>query len=208
MTTQENAQQQEGSSVGSLDLLRHGATEGVDIFRGRVEDPLSQTGWEQMRLATQDGYWQRIISSPLGRCREFAVHLGIENGCDVDVDPRLQEYHFGDWDGKRYDEVMNSEEDAVKAFFDDPFSHTPPGGERFKDFNDRVVEGYQFALKCALKENVIVITHGGVILSILAELLGLDRVHGRIDVPYACITTIKPGAKGLPARLLAHGAIC
>lgn len=205
MVAKKQQEKSGSSSTGSLDLLRHGVTETADIFRGRVEDPLAETGWEQMRTATNDGYWQHIISSPLARCREFAVHLGVENGCDVVIDPRLQEYNFGDWDGERYDAVMAHSEQEVKQFFEDPYNHTPPGGEKFNDFHQRVVEGYQHALKMARNDNVIVITHGGVILSILAELLGLDRVHGRIDVPYACITTIKPGDKGVPARLIAHG---
>ena len=59
-----------------IDLLRHGEPRGGAKFRGHTDDPLSETGWTQMRAAVQgDSPWQVVVSSPLLRCAEFAAEL-------------------------------------------------------------------------------------------------------------------------------------
>ena len=54
-----------------IDLLRHGEPEGGRAYRGHsIDDPLSETGWQQMWAAV--GYhkpWEQIVSSPLQRCQ-------------------------------------------------------------------------------------------------------------------------------------------
>ena len=88
------------SQTVTIDLLRHGQTERDNIFRGSTDDPLHELGWSQMQTACGDDRWHRIVSSPLSRCRHFAEALAIQHGSEFDVDDRLSEYHFGDWDGK------------------------------------------------------------------------------------------------------------
>ena len=56
-----------------LDLLRHGETELGGGLRGSLDDALTELGWAQMHEAVQgQGPWDRIVSSPLQRCRLFA----------------------------------------------------------------------------------------------------------------------------------------
>ena len=54
-------------------------------------------------------------------------------------------------------------------------------------------------------DNILVITHGGVILSILASVLDREGLHMRIDVPHACISRIARAWEDRPQRLLFHG---
>lgn len=57
-----------------VDLLRHGQTEGRTCFRGDTDDPLSDLGWEQMRLACPARYSRdAIYTSPLGVARKMPV---------------------------------------------------------------------------------------------------------------------------------------
>lgn len=35
-----------------IDLLRHGDVEGGQKYRGQLDDPLSELGWNQLRTAT------------------------------------------------------------------------------------------------------------------------------------------------------------
>jgi len=102
---------------------------------------------------------------------------------------------------------MNAESDLVERFFQDPFSCTPPNAERFADFHDRVLNAWESALTSHSGKAVLIVTHGGVIMSVMASVLGLDRLHGRVDVGYASMTRIRPGTDGLPHRLISHGTL-
>ncbi len=58
-----------------VDLLRHGACAGGEIYRGRSDVALSELGLKQMQAAVLGLHWQSIISSPLQRCDKFAQGL-------------------------------------------------------------------------------------------------------------------------------------
>jgi len=218
-----------------IDLIRHGRTVRDNIFRGVTDDPLSEPGWLQMNAAVGDERWDRIISSPLGRCRKFAAELAEKNQLQLETDQRLSEYDFGDWDGKTYHEVMNKDAGLVERFFADPFSHRPPNGELFVDFTQRVLQGWRqlsgevVAGKARAGQTrpdttrpdttrpdttrtdttppgkTLVVAHGGVIMTILADVLGVDRLHGRIEMPYACRSRIRLDQGGKRPRLVFHG---
>ena len=192
--------------IPRVDLLRHGQTEGGEIFRGQIDVPLSEAGRMQMANAVSNRTWTSIVTSPLVRCRDFAVDLAKNIDADCKVDERLKEYGFGDWDGQAVDQVLATSGELVQRFFDDPFSSRPPNGEDFRQFTDRVLLAWTAIVEHSASEEVLVITHGGVILSILADVLGRKQLHGRIDVPYACATSIYIGSEGLPHRLLQHGS--
>ena len=56
------------SITTTIDLLRHGDVEGGRKYRGQLDDPLSELGWQQLRSATSKKQnWQHIVSSPLFR---------------------------------------------------------------------------------------------------------------------------------------------
>jgi alpha-ribazole phosphatase len=44
--------------VTTVDLLRHGECEGGHVYRGSLDLPLSETGWEQLR--SKAGEFQRM----------------------------------------------------------------------------------------------------------------------------------------------------
>ena len=84
-----------------LDLLRHGETELGGGLRGSLDDALTELGWAQMHEAVQgQGPWDRIVSSPLQRCRLFAQALAATLEVPLTLDADLQELHFGVWEGQ------------------------------------------------------------------------------------------------------------
>ena len=94
----------------TLDLMRHGEPVGGRRYRGQIDDPLSEKGWAQMRAAVGElAPWDRIVSSPLLRCRAFAEALASAHGLPLTLDERLKEVGFGAWEGKTAAEI---EEDA------------------------------------------------------------------------------------------------
>ncbi len=89
-----------------IDFIRHGEPVGGRRYRGSTDDPLSEKGWSQMWQAVDQRHpWQRIVSSPLRRCAEFAEALGERHGIPVAVDARLAELGYGVWEGKSSEEM-------------------------------------------------------------------------------------------------------
>ncbi|MGO1173806.1 MAG: histidine phosphatase family protein [Actinomycetaceae bacterium] len=94
-------------------LLRHGQTDYNKAFRmqGQIDIPLNETGREQARraadvLASVD--FSRIVASDLSRATETARILGDAAGLDVEIDERLRERGFGDWEGHTREELEAS----------------------------------------------------------------------------------------------------
>ena len=191
-----------------LDVLRHGECQGGDIFRGATDVALSDSGWVQMRQAVesrQDAQWQRIVSSPLRRCREFAEQQAEKLGVPLSIDEDWRELSFGAWEGRPREDVLRGEREAVERFYLDPVNQPPPGGEAADTLHARVRAAFQRSLAGASGQRVLVVTHGGVIRALLAEVLGmpLNRMY-TLDVPYACLSGIHHVERRGFSRLLYH----
>jgi alpha-ribazole phosphatase len=73
-----------------------------------------------------------VFSSPLLRCARLATALHD----DPVFDARLAEMHFGEWEGRRWEDIGL---EALDAWAADPLGHTPPGGESARAMAARVV---------------------------------------------------------------------
>ncbi len=160
----------------TLDLLRHGETELGGGLRGSLDDALTERGWQQMRDAVVGGGpWDRIISSPLQRCRLFAEQLAASLQLPLSLAPDLQELHFGDWEGQSAAELMKTDERGLGLFWSDPYGFTPPNGEPVLDFSARVLASIERLHAAHAGERLLVISHGGVMRLLLARARGLPR---------------------------------
>ena len=215
--------------TSGIDLLRHGETQGSNCFRGRTDDPLTPEGWRQMWAAVandQEGArltfhadqsvvpgprdtpprpWDRIITSPLIRCADFARAMSQRMNLPLSLDPRLVELDFGAWEGRSAADLMVSDAEALGRFWADPVTHAPPGGESLPAFQARVLAAWQDLTAQALtnRERLLVISHGGVIRVILCTLLDhpLKRLL-ELDVGHASLTRVgldRNAAGTLPA---------
>lgn len=159
-----------------LDLLRHGETELGGGLRGSLDDALTEKGWLQMRAAVvEGGPWARIVSSPLQRCARFAAELGEQLNLSVHLDTDLQELHFGAWEGQSAAALMETDAEALGLFWADPYSFTPPQGEPVSEFAARVLAAVARLQSAYAGEQVLLISHGGVMRLLLAQARGLPR---------------------------------
>jgi alpha-ribazole phosphatase len=159
-----------------LDVLRHGETELGGGLRGSLDDALTAKGWEQMRAAViEQGPWDRLVSSPLQRCARFAQELGAQLGLPVQLEKDLQELHFGSWEGQSAAALMDTDAEALGLFWADPYSFTPPDGERVADFSVRVLAAIERLSVAYAGERILLISHGGVMRLLLAQARGLPR---------------------------------
>lgn len=184
------------AASGGVDLLRHGAT-GLSGFRGSLDDPLSDEGWAQMRSAVREaGPWQAVLSSPLTRCAAFARELAARHGAPLELDARLAELHFGTWEGRSAEQLMQTQPAALARFWEDPWRHAPPGGETLDAFEARVLAAWREACATYAGRRVLVVTHGGVIRLLLCRVRGLPRSEFlRLEVPHASLHGIVPGER-------------
>ncbi len=123
-----------------LDYIRHGQPVGGNLFRGQgVDDPLSEKGWRQMRQTVEniDG-WDRIISSPLSRCAEFANWLAKQRDLPLEICDDLGEVGFGAWEGLNRDQLRRNRAADYLAFFQDPVNNRPAGAEPLEAFRARI----------------------------------------------------------------------
>lgn len=168
----------------TLDLLRHGETKAQGIYQGVTDVPLSVAGQKQMEIAVSRSIgWQKVLYSPLQRCAQSAIKVAAQYGLSCAEVAWLREYDFGDWDGRTLSEVYSEQPERVDAFWRDPAHNTPPGGESIKALQQRVLSGRDGLLNDS-DDHLLLVTHGGVIRTLIADCLKLDPArwsHIRLD---------------------------
>lgn len=109
-----------------------------------------------------------LLTSPLRRCARVAQALADRGRPLARHDDRLMEMHFGDWEGRAWDDIPRAQIDAWR---DDLTGYRPPGGESVTELADRA----HAALREALARQagpLVVITHAGVIQTATRRLRG------------------------------------
>jgi len=154
----------------TIDFLRHGEVQGGAYYRGSTDDPLTDTGWQQMKHAVAGREWDIIISSPLLRCVEFAQQLKDQSSTALFIEPNWQEIYFGDWEGKLAEQI-NAEE--LMLFYQDPINNTPKNAESFTLFLDRINLAWEKLLEEHAGKQILVISHAGIIRCLFNLLLDL-----------------------------------
>jgi alpha-ribazole phosphatase/probable phosphoglycerate mutase len=176
-----------------IDLIRHGEPQGGRRYRGQLDDPLSELGWQQMWRAVGEYHgWQHIFTSPLVRCRAFAELLGARHGIPVVADPRLKECGFGAWEGLLPAEICAEDSQRLFNFRRDPLMYAAPGAEPLATFYTRVQAAWDEIVNASQGKQVLVVAHAGVIRMVLASVLGLSLTHAyRLNVGNAALTRIR-----------------
>ncbi|HEY5718277.1 MAG TPA: histidine phosphatase family protein [Motiliproteus sp.] len=175
-----------------LDLLRHGACLDGAIYRGRTDSLLSEQGWQQLLYASADGGWDRVVSSPLARCRVFAEALSTRLGCPLTIENDLQELDFGCWDGQPLAAVWEQQTEAVLAFWRDPVANPPPGGESMLELQRRARVVVERLCVEHAGERLLLLTHSGVIRVLLAYWLEMPLANSqRLAIDYAACSRVE-----------------
>ncbi len=147
--------------------------------------------------------WQRIISSPLRRCREFAEWLGQERGLPVEVIDDLREVGFGSWEGVNRDELKRDRRAEFDAFYADPVDRRPAGAEPLDRFGARVAAVFDDLVEHHAGQNLLVVCHAGVIRGTLGHVTQVPAVNWyRTEVHNAALTRFVHDHLG--ARLVTH----
>jgi uncharacterized phosphatase len=158
-----------------LYLVRHGETDWnlAHRIQGSTDIPLNETGRGQARttgelLATRR--WDAILASPLSRAFETASIIAREVDLPAPTAiPEIVERNYGAAEGLTGDDM--------DARF--PGDTPVPGRESREDVVDRVMPALLRLAEQRPGESVIVVSHGGVIRSVL-HAVDPDGSHGMI----------------------------
>ena len=129
----------------TLVLTRHGLTGrsipeqhlGQTIDIGLSDDGRAQAAALAARLAPIS--FERIVSSPLVRARQTAALIAAVPGSAgsarpaVEIDPRLTEMDYGDWEGLTYEQIEERAAADWERWVSDPATLPYPGGESGND---------------------------------------------------------------------------
>ena len=145
-------------------LIRHGKTSANEkhLYCGSTDLPLSDAGKEELRSVHYDIKNVRFLTSGMKRTNET---LRILFG-DVpyEVDPRFREVDFGIFEMHSYEELKDRPEYQTWLTGDNE-ANIPPNGESGVQMKARVLNAFS-----EIKEDTCIITHGGVIASIMEYL--------------------------------------
>ena len=164
-----------------IHLLRHGKTLANEQgrFVGRTDVPLSEDGIAQLRDLSRNYEYpgvQKVYSSPLMRCVQTAeiLYPAFE---PVTIEG-LREYDFGKYENKTAAELVD----------DTGFMEWIKNGtvadtmESMYDFEQRIKIGFESVLKDMMANKLssaAIITHGGVIMTLLAA-LGIPKRNPKL----------------------------
>jgi broad specificity phosphatase PhoE len=180
--------------VVSIDLLRHGHCQGGEIYRGSTDVELSEDGWQQMHRAVERTIeanapshpWDKIITSPLKRCRLISQHWAQTWDIPLAVEDGFRELSFGDWEGQLRADVHAKYGDQVRQFYRQPTEFVPPNGEPIQAMQERVLAAWRRVIDQHPGQRLLLVQHGVSIRVLLTSVLGfpLDKIAS-FAVPYA-----------------------
>ena len=110
----------------------------------------------------------KYVASPLKRAREtmeiVRATLGLQPH-DYEVDARLIEIAYGEWEGLTLQEIETQNASVLSARERDKWDFAPPGGESYRELADRIGKWYG-----SLTADTVVAAHGGGVRALMAIL--------------------------------------
>jgi broad specificity phosphatase PhoE len=160
----------------TLLLVRHGIPDYPETrLYAREDDPgLTPEG---KRQAARLGDWIKgqgvdaLYASPTRRTRETAGPMAEALGQEARLDGRLEERHFGIWEGMDFDVIREKYPEEFTAWKTDPIGFAPQDGETVVDLSRRVEEALGEVRQRHAGRTVLVVTHVGVIRTALCQAL-------------------------------------
>jgi broad specificity phosphatase PhoE len=174
-----------------ISFVRHGETplnrEGR--LQGRVDLELSEHGVDQAeRVAARfaGSVITNVYSSPLRRAQQTAAAIAGVCGCEVEVDDRLIELDYGEWDGRPLAEMRSM---RATGWLTDP-DFAPPGGESLVAVTTRV-ESFCRDRLTGRAGRAVAVSHVSPIKAAVTWALGVGELATlRMQLGLASITTV------------------
>ena len=151
-----------------LHLIRHGATKEYEqrLYYGSTDVPLSENGKTLLIRYREQGIYPpaeplRIITSGMRRTEETLEILYGKH--PHEIISGFREMDFGRFELHSYEELKDDPD--YQGWIGDEAGNIPtPDGESARDFRERI-----FAAANQLREDALLVCHGGVIAALMAR---------------------------------------
>ncbi|MDA1257590.1 MAG: histidine phosphatase family protein [Chloroflexi bacterium] len=177
-------------------LVRHGETEWNVTGRaqGQYDQPLNERGLAQAEMAgrhVRDLFDVELTwSSDLSRCARTADALGSP----VRLTEAIREVNFGEWEGRRWDEVRQGNPDGAERFSSGDPLFRPPGGESMSEVVARARRFVDESRLLDAEGDVAIVGHGGSLKCLLVVLLDLpETAIGRFHFSNCGVSVVGAG---------------
>jgi broad specificity phosphatase PhoE len=177
-----------------LYYVRHGETDFnvAGRLQGRRDTEINAHGWRQAAecagvlrdLFARDRRQPEdfaYVASPLKRARETMEILRATLGLEphgYDVDDRLMEISYGEWEGWTLPEIEARSGGLLAERDRDKWDFAPPGGESYRELARRIGAWY-----ASLTRDTVVAAHGGgarVLMALFHVLPKEEATHAQI----------------------------
>lgn len=188
--------------MSSIYLIRHTApaiSKGICYGQSDIDVLDSFPGEADIIRKNLPTQFQQVHSSPLIRCRKLATHLFPDQ--EIFLEKDLMEIHCGQWELRDWDQIPRQE---IDPWMQDFVQIAIPGGESYLDLYNRVVPCF---LQIALSgKDSAVITHGGVIRSILSHITQTPLIDSfsRFPLHFGCVVHVLARGKEFRHEIISN----
>jgi probable phosphoglycerate mutase len=183
-------------------MVRHGETawNAEGRVQGQTDVPLSAVGLAQanaVAAALAGKRFAALYSSDLGRCRQTAAPVASALGLVVRTDPELRERHYGIFETITYAEAKVRFPEDYARFRAKELDYDFRGGESLRGFFERSIRCLEAIAGAHPGEEVLVVTHGGVLEMAYrhARRLGLSSKRD-FEIPNAALSRLSIAGDG------------
>ncbi len=175
-------------------LARHGETEWnvAEVFRGRIDVALNETGLKQAELLSEylsEIKIEAVYSSPLKRALKTAEAIASHHNLEVIITPGLNDLDFGQWQGLSRKEVNEKYPESYTDWLNRPGRVKIPSGESLDDVRERAM-AFVDEVITRHTGTIVLASHRVVHKVLICALLGLDNSHfWNIKLDTCAITT-------------------
>lgn len=191
----------------TLILVRHAESEGNvgGVIQGWTDLPLTAAGVEQAAQVARrfaGASVAAIYTSPLARARDTARPIAAALGLALVEEPNLRERHYGRAQGLTWAEAAVRWPLGEAAHHRD-WAMAVPDVEALAALRRRAVSVVSDLLDRHRDDTAIVVSHGGTLVQIIADLFGLpEDTWPRIRMSNTSVTVVEGGASDPVVRLL------
>jgi probable phosphoglycerate mutase len=166
----------------SIYLVRHGQTawNKEEIFRGRTDIPLDETGLKQAELAGE--YFkamviQGVYSSPISRAWQTAEKISRFQNLSVQPLEGIIDMSFGNWEGHALQEIERIDPETYRQWREEPHLARLLGGDTLDDVRKRAMASLKEVIEKHPGETLVLVSHRVVNKVLICGILGIDNSH-------------------------------
>ncbi|MCL5968090.1 MAG: histidine phosphatase family protein [Betaproteobacteria bacterium] len=159
--------------------IRHGETawNRDNRIQGQLDIELNMTGrWQAERTAEalRGEALGAVYSSDLSRAADTAAAIARAQGLSTQLHAGLRERHFGVCQGSRWSELETTQPELTALWRRRVPDFAPPGGESLLMLRQRVLQALEDVAVAHLGQQIVVVTHGGVLDTLYRLATGVD----------------------------------